>query len=157
MDRYEISEVNLGKNEYICFNFFEVWVLNFSLKEETMKNIHNQNVAELVHHAGGRYLLWGYRDFCLAFIFFRTFEDIASPLNSESSWQPLHSNYSFCLMEWPAKDTLTSLKPLVFENRMDLVLSSPKWIDSLLSINHWYSVENYLFKIFSIFLASTCW
>ena len=50
MDRYEISEVNLGKNEYICFNFFEVWVLNFSLKEETMKNIHNQNVTELAHH-----------------------------------------------------------------------------------------------------------
>ena len=48
MDRYEISEVNLGKKEYICFNLFEVWVLNFSLKEETMKNVYNQNVAELV-------------------------------------------------------------------------------------------------------------
>ena len=50
MDRYEISEVNLGKSEYICFGLFEVWVLNFSLKEETMKNIHNQNVAELAHY-----------------------------------------------------------------------------------------------------------
>ena len=50
MDLYDISEVNLGKNEYICFELFEVWVLNFSLKEETMKNIHNQNVAELVHY-----------------------------------------------------------------------------------------------------------
>ena len=27
-------------------------------------------------------------------------------------------------MEWPAKDVLISLKPLVFEKRMDLVLSS---------------------------------
>ena len=42
MDRYEISELNLGKNEYICFEF--------SLKEEIMRNIHNQNVAELVHY-----------------------------------------------------------------------------------------------------------
>ena len=41
MDRYEISEVNLDKSEYICFELFEVWVLIFSLKEETMKNIHN--------------------------------------------------------------------------------------------------------------------
>ena len=50
MDRYEISGVNLGKREYICFDLFDVWVLNFSLKEETMKNIHNQNMAELVHY-----------------------------------------------------------------------------------------------------------
>ena len=49
MDWYEIS-VNLGKSEYICFELFEVYVLNFSLKEESMKNIHNQNVAELVHY-----------------------------------------------------------------------------------------------------------
>ena len=77
MDRYEISEVNLGKSEYICFGLFEVWVLNFSLKEETMKNIHNQNVAELAHYiivnsllyAGVRYLLGPYRNFSLAFIF----------------------------------------------------------------------------------------
>ena len=50
MDRYEISKVNLGKNEYICFELFEVWVyFFFSLKEETMKNIHNQNVPESLH------------------------------------------------------------------------------------------------------------
>ena len=55
MDQYEISEVNLGKNEYICFELFEVWVLNFSLKEETMRNIHNQNIAELVHEIGVAY------------------------------------------------------------------------------------------------------
>ena len=50
MDRYEILEVNLGKSEYICFELFEIWVLNFSLKEETMRNINNQNVAELAHY-----------------------------------------------------------------------------------------------------------
>ena len=47
MDQPKISEANLGKNEYICSEFFDVWVLNFSLKEETMKKILNQNVAEL--------------------------------------------------------------------------------------------------------------
>ena len=50
MDRYKISEVNLGKSEYIYFELFEVSVLNFSLKEEIMKNIHNRNVAELAHY-----------------------------------------------------------------------------------------------------------
>ena len=50
MDRYEISEVNLGKSEYICFELFDVWVLNLSLKEETIKNIHDQNVVELAHY-----------------------------------------------------------------------------------------------------------
>ena len=49
MDWYEISEVNLGRNEYISFEVFEVWSLNFSLKEEAMKNMHNPNVAELAH------------------------------------------------------------------------------------------------------------
>ena len=49
MDQYKISVINLGKNEFICYKFFEVWFLSFSLKEETMKNIHNQNMAELTH------------------------------------------------------------------------------------------------------------
>ena len=50
MFRYEISEVNLDKSEYIYFKLFKVSVFNFSLKDETMKDIHNQNVAELVHY-----------------------------------------------------------------------------------------------------------
>ena len=50
MDQYEISEVNLGKNEYICIELFEVWSLIFSLKEKTMKNIHNRNITELAHY-----------------------------------------------------------------------------------------------------------
>ena len=45
MDWYEFSDVNLGKSKYICFELlFKV------LKEETMKNSHNQNVAESAHY-----------------------------------------------------------------------------------------------------------
>ena len=61
MGQYETLEVNLGDSKCICFEHSEVWVLNFSLKEETMKNIHNQNVAELAHYiifAGVKYLYW---------------------------------------------------------------------------------------------------
>ena len=85
-----------------------------------MKNIHNQNVAELAHYIivfytqELRYLLWRCRNFSLAFIFIRTFEAIASPLNLESGWQPRYSTVSSCLMEWPAKGILISFKPLVF-------------------------------------------
>ena len=50
MDRYEKSEVNVSKSEYIFFELFEVWALNLFLKEETVKNIHNQNVAELAYY-----------------------------------------------------------------------------------------------------------
>ena len=57
---------------------------------------------------------------------FRTFEAIASQLNLESSWQPRFSPVLCSLMERLAKDILISLKPLVFEKRMDLVLSYPK-------------------------------
>ena len=42
MDQYEILEVNLS--EYICFGLFEVWFLNFSLKEKIMKSVRNQYV-----------------------------------------------------------------------------------------------------------------
>ena len=42
------SEESLSKNEYIYFEFFEVCVLNFSLKEKTTRNIDNQNMAEIL-------------------------------------------------------------------------------------------------------------
>ena len=132
MDQYEISEVNLDKNEYNCFELFEVWVLNFSLKEENIRNIHNQNVTELAHYlsvlyVGVRYLLWRYWKFSSVFIFSKTFEAITSPLILESSWLLRYSTLSSCLMEWLAKDILISLKHLVFEKRMDLVFSEMKW------------------------------
>ena len=46
MDRYKISEVDSGENEYFCFELFKVWIFVFSLKQETVKN-HNRSVAEL--------------------------------------------------------------------------------------------------------------
>ena len=61
MDWYEILEANLSKNEYICFELFEVWFLNFPLKEEIMKNILNRNEAELA-----RWII----AFCLGICFF---------------------------------------------------------------------------------------
>ena len=132
MDQYEISEVNLGKNEYNCFEVFEVWILNFSLQEENIWNIHNQNVNELAHYlsllyVGVRYLLWRYRKFSSVFIFSKIFEAITSPLIFESSWLLRYSTLSSCLMGWLTKDILISLKHLVFEKRMDLVFSEMKW------------------------------
>ena len=50
MIRYKVLEVNLGKNEYISFELFEIWVLNFSVEEKTMRNIYNQNVTKLAQY-----------------------------------------------------------------------------------------------------------
>ena len=50
MDGYEIWEVYLGKSEYIGLIFLRFMFLNIYLKEGTMKNIYNQNVAELAHY-----------------------------------------------------------------------------------------------------------
>ena len=113
MDRFEISEVNLGKREYICFELFEVWVLYLSLKEETMKNIHNQDVAELVHYiivfyTQGLGLGLAIQEFYFSIYFFRAFEAIAFLLNLYSSWQLRYSTVLCCLMEWPAKGILIS-------------------------------------------------
>ena len=49
---------------FFFFELFEVWVLNFSLKDETMSNKHNQNAAQLAHYMivfyaqGSHYWLW---------------------------------------------------------------------------------------------------
>ena len=127
-----------------------------------MRNMHNQNVAELVH-----YIIVFYtqvqgpalviQELQFSIYFFQDFEVITSPLNLESSWQPRYSTVSCFLVEWPAKDIPIFLKPLISEKRMDLVLSSPKGIDISFSMNHWHSDENSLFKTFSIFLMPSCW
>ena len=54
-------------------------------------------------------------------------------------------------MKWPTKDISIPLKPLVFEKRVDLVSSSPKLIDSLLSLTHWHNDENLYLKQFVCF------
>ena len=116
---------------------------------------HNQNVAKLVlliivFYMQGLGTCCDDTGIWFAFIFFRTFPAIAFSLKLESSWKPRYSTVLCWLMEWPTKNILISIKPLAFEKRTDLVLCSPKWIDSLLSMNHWHSDKNYLFKTFSV-------
>ena len=45
----------------------------------------------------------------------------------------------------------------VSEKRTHFVLSSPKWLDVLLSVNHLPSVENSLFGKFSVLRTSSTW
>ena len=96
-----------------------------------MKNIHNQNRAEIAHYIIVFYMqglgtCYGNTGILVSHLFFFQLEAIVSPLNLESGFQPRYSTVLCCLMEWPAKDILISPKPLVHEKRMDLVLSSPK-------------------------------
>ena len=50
MDRYQISEVNLGKTKYICFELFEVLSFKFFFKRGNQEEHPYQNVTELVHY-----------------------------------------------------------------------------------------------------------
>ena len=68
-------------------------------------------------------------------IFFRAFEAVASPLDLESSWQPRYSTALCCQIQLPT-NILICFKPFVLEMRMEEVLSTPKGIDSLWSMNH---------------------
>ena len=52
---------------------------------------------------------------------------------------------------------LSSDKFLSLLKRKHLVLSSPKWTDSLLSINQSHTFANTLFEIFSISVTYLCW
>ena len=51
---------------------------------------------------------------------------------------------------WALYDIFIFGEWLILEQRMYFVLSSPKWIDSLLSMNYSQSVENVLFRTYSI-------
>ena len=77
-----------SKRIHLFFNTaFVVWFLNFSLKEENMRDVdkskcgwisalHNSLLNEWV-----RNVLWRYGNFSLLFIFLRTFDAVASSLN----------------------------------------------------------------------------
>ena len=96
-------------NSLSVFDLFVKLALK-GLKEETMRNIHSQNVAEL----GYCIIVFYTQELGTCFgntgiSFFSTFEAIAFPLNLKTSWQPRYSTVSYCLMEWPPKDILISL------------------------------------------------
>lgn len=84
---------------YLKFDF-----LFFFLKEQTTRNIHNLNAVDLADcisllNAGIRYVLRRHQNSSLTFIFFRSFEAIASPLDFESRWRQRYSTASCSLMQ----------------------------------------------------------
>ena len=83
---------NFGKGKYIFLSFLK---FGFSLKKETMRNIYDQNVAELarciiVLYTGVRYLLCWYKN--LFGIFFRDFEAIDSLVNIRAAAKMIRCN-----------------------------------------------------------------
>ena len=73
MDRYEISEVNFGKNEWICFELFK-----FDFQVFLKRGNHDENpwqkcvwinaLHNILRKAGVSYLLWLYNNFSSAFM-----------------------------------------------------------------------------------------
>ena len=80
-----------------------------------------------------------------------------SPHKLLSRRQPRYSTHLYCLMEWSWKQIFKFASVLFLVKRFALVLSSPKWIDNLLSMDHSQRDVNSLFKTLSIFCISLCW
>ena len=80
------------------------------------------------------YLFFDLRGIYSASTLFWTFEAIDFRLNSELGWQARCNIASRCLSHWSEQNILILTKPFTSERRTDLVLSSPRWINSLLSM-----------------------
>ena len=84
--------------------FWTFWSLSFKFLFKTGSHKENSKskcgwisaLLDSLLWAGNRHLLWQCINFSLTFIFFRSFEAIASPLNLGSSWQPRYSTVSSC-------------------------------------------------------------
>ena len=97
-----------------------------------MKNIHNQNKAKLAHCI----IVFSTQELRTCFgdtgilVYHLFFLGLLKPSLLHLIKNHVRNRvillFRVCLMEWPAKDILIPFKPLVFEKRMDLVLSSAK-------------------------------
>ena len=80
-----------------------------------------------------------------------------SPLMLAPRLQPRYSTIRYCFILLVSYVMLRSGKSLSLLKKMHFVLSSTKWIDTLLSTNQSHTFVNSLFKTFSITVTSLCW
>ena len=114
-------------------------------------------------HAGSKNMGCLYKNLSFSFIFpvyaiyhLGALLAIDSPHKLLSRRQPRYSTQLYCLLEWSWKQIYNFASVLFLVKRIAFVLSSPKWIDNLLSMNHSQRDENSLFKTFSIFCMFLC-
>ena len=90
-------------------------------------------------------------------IFLTDFIAIDSSPKLVSRQKPRYSTIRYCFILLLLYVMLSSGKFLSLLKRMRFVLSSPKWIVSLLSTNQSHTFANSLYKTFSISVTSLCW
>lgn len=108
-----------------------------------MRNLHNWDVAEPVHCI----IFSIHRSLGICFVytgitFFKAFVAILFSLNLYTSWQPRHSIVSSCLIQCLTKNRFIFVTLFASEKNLGLVLSSPKLIGNLLSMNSRHSDKN---------------
>ena len=110
-------------------------------------------------HAGFKNMACLYQNLSFLFIFLRALLAIDSPHKFLSRRQPRYStcNYIVWWNDLENEQIFNFSSVLFLVKRIAFVLSSPKWIDNLLSMNHSQRDENSLFKIFLVFCMSLCW
>ena len=104
-------------------------------------------------HAWFKNMACLYKNLSFPFIFLGALLAIDSPHKLLSGRQQRYSTQLYCLMKWSWKQIFNFASVWFLVKSIAFVLSSPKRIDNLLSMNHSQRDENSLLKTFSIF----CW
>ena len=105
-------------------------------------------------------LIFLYKNFNFEFNLLSTCRAIDSPLRVSSRMHPKYFTLEYCLIILSSYFIINGLAFLAFRllaNRIHLVLSSPKWILSLLFMNQLHRSEKFLVNTFSIWFISLCW
>ena len=101
-----------------------------------------------------------YKNLNLGFTLFITCMPIDFPESVSSRMQPKYVTFVYCLifisLYWIFKGLAFLILRLLLK-RIDLVLSSPKWMLSLLSTNQSHIKLKFLLSWISIFLIPLCW
>ena len=102
----------------------------------------------------------GIKNLSLQFTLLKTLSAIDSPFRVSSRIQPRYFTLECCFILIPSYSIFifaVFFNLYLFTKRIDLDLSSPKWILSLFSMNQSQRLAKSSFSFFSISFKSLCW
>ena len=109
---------------------------------------------------GDKYLLLRWKKRSLRLILLITFKAIASPNRFSTNSQSKYFTFEYCLilmLPYFISNVAIFFFLFLVEKKIDLDLSSPKWMLSLLSTNQSHILQMFLVCSFFIRSRSLCW
>ena len=147
----------------IYFGVFAILTLIFCLSWGTKLSKHNQNGVvweSNLWRGRDKNLFFLYKNVGLLLILFITFKAIDSQERVSCNKQPRYVAVWYCLLcisPYVISRLLILLSICFVPNSIRFVLSSPKWLLSLLSTNQSQTFEKFLYRFLSIYFKSLCW